>query len=67
MLRLRKLYIFLSFDHLGDGPSVASALLVLSALPADESVVQLPVDCEGEAIVNQFSSAAVGLQENCFI
>lgn len=65
MIRLWKLYMFTSFEQLSDRSCVASKSLILCALPADETVVQFPVDSEREASVYQFSSTSISEVKHC--
>lgn len=67
VIRLRQLHIFALFDEFRDRSSMATETFVFSALPADESVAQLAVYGEGEAIMHQFSSASRSLLEICDI
>lgn len=65
VIRLRQLHIFAFFDKFRDRSGMATEAFVFGALPADESVAQLAVHCEGEAIMHQLSSASSGLLEIC--
>lgn len=62
---LRKLHELLASDDVRDSTSMASKLFVLGALPAGDPFVHLPVDCEGEAAMNELPSTSVGHFERC--
>lgn len=64
-MRLRKFHKLVSLDEVRDCPRPTTKLLVLGALPAGDPLVHLPVDCEGEASVNQLASAPVCHLERC--
>lgn len=42
---------------------MTTELLVLCAFPADEVFVELPIDSEREAFMNQLATASIGLLE----
>jgi hypothetical protein len=67
MFMSRKLHKLQAFDDLRDGTRAATNLLVLCAFPADEVIVEFAVDGEGKAVVDEFATAAIGLDELCWV